>query len=60
LAFLTDPFHDESVSFSPEPVFLSRLFANLTDLVVAEFDNRIALGAVQVVVRGVTKIVLIN
>jgi hypothetical protein len=50
LAFLTDPFHDESVSFSPEPMFLSRLFANLTDLVVAKFDNRIALGAVQVVV----------
>ena len=43
-----------------EAEFEADLFAEAADLVVAELDHPVALGAVEVVVRGVTEVVLVG
>src|SRR4051794_2807342 len=59
-ALRADPGDNEAMTLGAEPVFLAHGLPHLADLVVAELDHLVALGAVQVVVRGIAVIVLVG
>ena len=52
--------HDESVTCGSESVLHADGFAKSADLVIAEFDHSVALGAMEVVVRRISVIVFVG
>lgn len=59
-AFRTDTFDDEPVTFRTEAMLGGHLIPNPPYFLVPEFHDRIALGAVHVIMRRITEIVLVN
>ena len=56
----TDPRNQKAMPFRPKSISCADVISQLEDFVVAKLDDLVALGAVQMIVRGVAIVVLIG